>query len=152
MVFLASINEEVIDLVHHLLYAASGLSILFTTTMGFSLSSAPFEHKAGLGKHAFRGVNEEKDAVNHHRVLSTSPPKSACPGVNDVDFHILVFNGVFLAIMLMPLSRSRSMESITLPPPFRWREGAGLEQGVNERSLAVVNMRDNRDILMFFLP
>ncbi len=53
------------------------------------------------------------------RPRSTSPPKSAWPGVsmmlmvNGVPSSAIHFTAVFLARIVMPFSRSRSMESMT---------------------------------------
>jgi hypothetical protein len=80
---------------------------------------------------------------------STSPPKSAWPGVSTmlmrVPFHS---TEVGLAKIVMP--RSRSM-IIAVHRAFGhgliFAEGAGLfQQVVDQRGLAVVDMRDDRDI------
>ena len=45
---------------------------------------------------------------------STSPPKSACPGVSTMLIRVPLYSTAqFLARMVMPRSRSRSLESIT---------------------------------------
>jgi hypothetical protein len=83
------------------------------------------------------------------RIRSTSPPKSAWPGVSTmlmrVPFHS---TEVALARMVIPRSRSRSLlnPSRARPRPG-CAEGAGLLQElVHERGLAVVDMGDDRDV------
>ena len=49
------------------------------------------------------------------KLLSTSPPKSACPGVSTILIFISLYKiAVFFAVIVMPLSFSKSIESITL--------------------------------------
>ena len=80
---------------------------------------------------------------------STSPPKSAWPGVS---MMLIVrscqLTAVFLARMVMPFSRSRSPESMTRSVSSSWaRERAGLAQHfVHQRGLAVVDVGDDRDV------
>ena len=51
------------------------------------------------------------------RIRSTSPPKSACPGVSTILIRkFLHVSDVFLARIVMPRSRSRSLESMRRSP------------------------------------
>ena len=55
------------------------------------------------------------------RPRSTSPPKSACPGVSTMlSFTPPQRTAVFLARMVMPFSRSRSPESMTRSVSSSW--------------------------------
>ena len=88
------------------------------------------------------------------RMRSTSPPKSAWPGVSTM----LIFvpcqtTDVFLARIVMPRSRSSGLESMTRSgDDLVVAEGAGLpEHLVDERGLAVIDVRDDGDIADFLL-
>ncbi len=93
---------------------ASGLSILFTTTITFNfLSSAFFKTNRvwGMGPSCASTSKRHPSAIVNIR--STSPPKSACPGVSMililVSFHWIA---AFLEKIVMPRSRSSSLESM----------------------------------------
>ena len=80
---------------------------------------------------------------------STSPPKSACPGVSTMFiFTPPKRTEVFFARIVMPFSRSRSPESRTRSVSCLVRpEGTRLtEHGVDESRLAVVDMGNDRHI------
>jgi len=58
---------------------------------------------------------------------------------------------VFLARMVMPFSRSRSIESMTAPPlPGAHGKTRLPEHGIDEGGLSVVNVRDDRDVTKVF--
>ena len=90
------------------------------------------------------------------RMRSTSPPKSAWPGVSTMlmrmsrppDFQ---WTEVHLARIVMPRSRSRSFESRTRSATC-WlaRNAPDLAQElIDQRRLAVIDMRDDRDVTEF---
>ena len=92
---------------------ASGRSILLITTMGRmwhakALRSTNFVWGIGPSKASTR--TRAPSAI--WRVRSTSPPKSAWPGVS---IRLILISpyliAMFLARMVMPRSRSRSLES-----------------------------------------
>ncbi len=94
---------------------ASGLSTLLTQTIGFRpiFSALPTTNLVcGIGPSAASTSTIAPSTID--RMRSTSPPKSAWPGVSTmlmrVSFHT---TEVALARMVMPRSRSRSLESIT---------------------------------------
>ena len=120
------------------------------TTMGFSpiLSALPTTNLVcGIGPSAASTSTSAPSTML--RMRSTSPPKSAWPGVSTmlmrVSFHT---TEVALARMVMPRSRSRSFESMrALGDPLVLAERAGLlQQAVDQRGLAVVDVGDNGDI------
>ena len=95
---------------------APGLSTLFTTTIGTRLSA-----KALLKTNLVCGIGPSKastTSITPSTILSTrstSPPKSACPGVSTIFIFIsLYFTAVFFDRIVIPLSFSISFESITL--------------------------------------
>ena len=94
---------------------ASDLSTLLTQTIGFSpiFSALPTTNLVcGIGPSAASTSTIAPSTID--RMRSTSPPKSAWPGVSTMlmrtPFHT---TEVALARMVMPRSRSRSFESIT---------------------------------------
>ena len=94
---------------------ASCLSTLLTQTIGFRpiLSALPTTNLVcGIGPSAASTSTIAPSTID--RMRSTSPPKSAWPGVSTMltrtSFHT---TDVALARMVMPRSRSRSFESMT---------------------------------------
>ena len=94
----------------------SGLSILLITTIGFSPRFRDF-----LRTNLVWGIGPSKASTRRStpstifKILSTSPPKSACPGVSTIFIFISLYRmDVFLARIVIPLSFSRSLESMTL--------------------------------------
>ena len=95
---------------------ASGRSILFTHTITESCSS-----RALRSTNFVWGIGPSKASttrITPFTILSTrstSPPKSACPGVSIILILVpLYVTAVFLERMVIPLSRSIALESMTL--------------------------------------
>ena len=93
----------------------SGRSILLTTTMTRWPSSRALERTKrvwGMGPSA--ASTSRMTPLTIFRMRSTSPPKSAWPGVSTMLILVSLYRmAVFLARMVMPRSRSRSPESMT---------------------------------------
>ena len=94
---------------------ASGRSTLLMTRTTGSLASRVLRSTnrvCGSGPSLASTSSTTPSTIDSPR--STSPPKSACPGVSTM---LMVspscFTAVFLARIVMPFSRSRSPESIT---------------------------------------
>ena len=94
---------------------ASGRSILLIHTMTGSFSSSAFR-----STNLVWGIAPSKASTTRitpftiFRTRSTSPPKSAWPGVSIMlIFVFLYMTAVFLERMVIPLSRSISLESMT---------------------------------------
>ena len=94
----------------------SGLSILLMTTIGLKPCFNAFPRTnlvCGIGPSAESTSKITPSAIPS--TLSTSPPKSACPGVSIILILISPQGiDVGLAKIVIPLSFSRSPESITL--------------------------------------
>jgi hypothetical protein len=77
------IDEQVVDLVDHLVDARVGAVDLvdYHDRRQVGLERLA-QHEAGLRQRALGGIDEQHDAVDHLQVRSTSPPKSAWPGVS----------------------------------------------------------------------
>ena len=95
---------------------ASGLSTLFMQTITGRFSSKDFfktNFVWGIGPSKASTSNTTPFTILSTR--STSPPKSACPGVSMMLILTpLWFTAVFLERIVIPLSLSMSLESITL--------------------------------------
>ena len=92
-----------------------GRSILFTTTTAFFPSASAFlSTKRVCGMQPSNASTSSKTPSTICRMRSTSPPKSACPGVSTIFILIpLYITLVFFERIVIPRSRSRSFESIT---------------------------------------
>ena len=108
------------------------------------------EHVTRLRQRAFAGVDQQHDAVDHlEGAFDFAAEVAVSRGVDDVDLDaVRRKTDVFLARMVMPRSRSSSFESMMRSTwVFVGAKGAALLQhGVDQRRLAVVNVRDDGDI------
>ena len=94
---------------------ASGRSTLLTTsTTGSRASRALRSTNRVWGRGPSEASTSSRTPSTMVRPRSTSPPKSACPGVSMMLILTPLWRtAVFLARMVMPFSRSRSPESMT---------------------------------------
>ena len=99
--------------------APSRSILLTTTTTFFWSSSAFFRTKRVWGMGPSMASTRSNTPSTMLRTRSTSPPKSAWPGVSMMfTFVSLYVTAVFLERMVMPRSRSRSLLSITRVSTF----------------------------------
>ena len=131
-------------------WRSSGRSILLMTTMGRRPRFKALETtNLVCGSGPSEASTSTTTPSTMFRMRSTSPPKSAWPGVSTILMRVSFHRTeVHLARMVMPRSRSRSLESIAaLSHPLALAERAGLlQQLVDERGLAVVDVGDDRDV------
>ena len=99
---------------------ASGLSTLLMQTITGRLSSKDF-----FNTNLVCGIGPSKASTSRttpftiFKTRSTSPPKSACPGVSMMLIFVpLWLTAVFLERIVIPLSFSMSLESMTLSLTF----------------------------------
>ena len=94
---------------------ASGRSTLLTTRItGSRASSALRRTKRVWGSGPSEASTSSSTPSTIVSARSTSPPKSACPGVSTMLILTPAWRtAVFLARIVMPFSRSRSIESMT---------------------------------------
>jgi len=94
---------------------ASCRSILLITSTVFSPMERALEStKRVCGSGPSAASTSSSTPSTSRSPRSTSPPKSACPGVSTMlIWWPRKLTAVFLARMVMPFSRSRSLESIT---------------------------------------
>ena len=101
---------------------APGLSTLFTTTMGFRPRASAFlvtKRVCGMGPSCESISSTTPSTIDSAR--STSPPKSAWPGVSRMLMWVsFQRTAQFLAKMVMPRSRSMAWLSITVSTTFSW--------------------------------
>jgi hypothetical protein len=97
---------------------ASGLSTLLTTsTTGRRSSSALRSTKRVWGSGPSLASTSSSTPSTIVRARSTSPPKSAWPGVSTMLIFVSPsWIAVFFARIVIPFSRSRSVESMTRSP------------------------------------
>ena len=133
---------------------ASWRSILLITTIVFSpMAERLGEHEPGLGQRAFRGVDEQDDAVHQaQRALHLAAEVRVARGVDDVDLvrprsdgRVLGEDGdALLALEIVGVHHA-------LGDGFVRAERAGLpEHVVDERGLAVVDVSDDGDVTDIF--
>ncbi len=109
------------------------------------------QHEAGLRLRTVGGVHHQQHAVDHvHDALDLAAEIGVAGRVHDVDVVVLVFERGVLGAdgdALLLLEVHRVHEAFLLGFVLVGAEGAGLfEQAIHERGLAVVHVRDDRDI------
>ena len=106
-------------------------------------------HEAGLGHRAFDRVHQQQHAIDHRQhALDLAAEVGMARGVDDVDAGAAVIDGAVLgedgdAALALQVVRVHH----ALADALVSGEGAGLlEQAVDQRGLAVVDVRDDRDV------
>ena len=129
---------------------ASGRSTLLTTRItGSRPSSALRSTKRVCGSGPSDASTSSSTPSTIVSPRSTSPPKSACPGVSTMfSFAPPYWTAVFLARIVMPFSRSRSIESMTRSATSWFARNAPdcRQHRVDQRRLPVVDVGDDRDV------
>ncbi len=111
----AEVDEEIVDLVLDFFDARVGTIDLVDADehLETRLERLP-EHEARLGERPFARVDEEQRAVDHlHDPLDLAAEVGVARRVDDVDLDALYRTAVALDMIVIPRSRSRSIESIT---------------------------------------
>ncbi len=129
---------------------ASRRSILLMTTIGGSLaSSALREHVAGLRQRAFAGVHQQHDAVDQlERALHLAAEIGVAGRVDDVDLDAVVADAGGLgqdgdaALALQVVGVHDAVADVLVGA----ENAALVEHGVDQRGLAVVDVRDDGDV------
>ena len=101
---------------------ADGLSILFTTTIGTKCcSNAFFKTKRVCGIVPSYASTTKTTPSTIFMIRSTSPPKSACPGVSMMLIFVPLYStAVFFAKIVIPRSFSIAFESIARSCNWVW--------------------------------
>ena len=117
---------------------APGRSILLRTTSGFLPSASAFlSTKRVCGMQPSNASTSSTTPSTSCKIRSTSPPKSACPGVSTMLILILLYITVGIHHALLHRFVLAEYAALT-------------QQLVNQCGLAVVNVGDNRDISQIF--
>ncbi len=145
-------NEQVENLVQHFLRVGVVAVDLIDDDDGFGAGFQGLaEDEACLRLRSVGRVHHEQHAVDHaHGALDFAAEVGVAGGVHDVDVIILIFErGVFGADgdALLALEVHRIHDAFLVGDGLIGAESAGLfEQAVHERGLAMVNVRDDRDV------
>ena len=141
------IDEQVVDLVQDFLERASGRSILLMTTIGVSRrSSALRSTNRVCGQRPLGRVDEQQHAVDHReRPLDFAAEIGVARRVDDIDEHVLVVDGGVLrqnrdAALALEV---RVVHRALGDPLVRAEDAALVQQRVDQRGLAVVDVRDD---------
>jgi hypothetical protein len=111
------------------------------------------QHEAGLRQRALGGVDEQRHAVDHRQAaLDLAAEVGVARGVDDVDEQVLATDRGVLredrdALLALEVHRVHDPVLHGALVLLVLGVGAGLQQhGVDERGLAVVDVRDDRDV------
>ena len=144
------IDEEVVDLVQNFLRARVGAVNLIDDNdrrkLGFESLA---QNIAGLRQRAFAGVDQQHDAVDHFEgAFDFAAEVAVAGGVDDVDLHVVIEDGGVFgqdgdAAFALKLVRVHDAIDVMLVGAKR---AALLQHGVDQRGLAVVDVRDDGDV------
>ena len=151
MLFLGvEIDEQIVDLVQHFLRAGVGAVDLVDDDdrrqLGFERLARDV---ARLRQRAFAGVHQKHDAVDHLQGALDFAAEIAVAGrVDNVDLDVVIEDGGVLgqnrdAALALQFVRVHDALDVVLVGAKR---AALLQHGVDQRGLAVVDVRDDGDI------
>ena len=146
----AQVDEQVVDLVQHLGGARIGpIDLVDDDDDGQPSGERLAEHEAGLRQGTFGGIDEQDGAIHHrkgplHLAAEIGVPRR----IQDVDLHTLPDDGT---VLRRDGDSPLALEVHAVHEPFlgflSFPEYPGLlEHRIDEGGLAVVDMRDDRDV------
>ena len=144
------VEEELVDLVHDLLDPGVGPVDLVDDEHDRQLQLERLaQHEPGLRQRPLARVDEQQDAVDHRQPALDLAAEIGVPGrVDDVDLRVAELDRRVLGedrdpLLALEVGRVHDPLADVLVLPER----AGLpEHRVDERRLAVVDVRDDRDV------
>ena len=147
----AEVHEQLVDGVEHLGRArVAAVDLVERDDHRQAARHRLLEHVARLRQRPLGRVDQQQHRVDHQQAaLDLAAEVGVAGRVDDVQADAAVARSVVcLARIVMPFSRSRSLESITRSTTrLVGAEGAGLaEHRVDERGLAVVDVGDDGDV------
>ena len=149
------VHEKLEHLVHHFGGAGVGtVHFVYDDDHGQAEHERVFEHETRLRHSALKGIDEQDDAVDHfENALHFAAEIGVAGRVNDVDFIVPVSDG---SVLCEYGYAAFSLEIVgvhdALGDGLVGAEGAALsEHLIDQRGLAVVDVRDYRDIAYFFV-
>ena len=124
-------------------------TLLSTTTVGRSGGERLRQHVAGLGQRPLGRVDQQQDAVDHGQgPLDLAAEVGVARRVDQVDPRVPHWTEAALARIVMPRSRSWSLESMTRSTSVLVgaEDAGGAQHGVDQGGLAVVDVGDEREV------
>ena len=144
------IDEEVVDLVEHFLGArVRPVDLVDDDQRRQPALEGLAQHEARLRERPLGRVDEEQHAVDHReRPLDFAAEIRVAGRVDDIDEHVLVVDGGVLgqdrdAALALEV---RVVHGALGHALVRAKDPALVQQGVDQRRLAVVDVRDDRDV------
>ena len=144
------VDEQIVDLVEHRLCARVGpIDLVDHDHRHQAAGERLAQHEPGLRQRAFRSVHQEHDAVHHHERPLDLPAEIGVAGrVDDVDQHVVVVHGRVLgedgdaplAFEVVAVHHALDDTLVGAEDP------ALMEHRVDQRGLAVVDVRDDGDV------
>ncbi len=144
------VEEELVDLVHDLLAArVRAVDLVDDENHGQPELERLAQHEPRLRQRTFGGIDEQQDSVDHRQsALDLAAEVGVSGGVDDVDLDLAALNRRVLGEdrdPLLALEVGRVHDA--LADVLVLAERAGLpEHRVDEGCLAVVDVRDDRDV------
>jgi hypothetical protein len=146
----AEVSEEVEHLVMHLMGArVLAVDLVHDDDRADAAGQRLAEHELGLRQHALGRVDQEDGAIDHREdALHLAAEIGVAGGVDDVQLHAVPLDGGALG---EDGDAALALQGIAVHGPFRdllvLAESAGLLQElIDERGLAVVDVRDDREV------
>ncbi len=148
--FGVEIDEQIVDFVEDFLGAGVGAVDFVDDENGRELGFERLaQHVTRLRERAFAGIDQEHHAIDHFESAFDFSAEVAVAGrVDDVDLHVVIEDG---GVFGEDGDAALALEFVgvhdALDHGFVRAEGAALaEHGVDQRGLAVVDVRDDGDI------
>ena len=143
-------HHEVEHLVHHFFGAAAGpVDLVDDYHDAQPQRQRMFEHEARLGHGAFERVDNEQRAVGHvEHALHLAAEVGMAGRVDDVDLHAVVRDGDVLgkdgdaALALLVVGVEHALFHLLVLAEHAGR----VQQAIDHRGLAMVNVRDDGDV------
>ena len=151
MLFLGiEVDEQVVDLVQYFLGTGIGAVNLVDhhnrRQVGFQRLA---QHVTRLRQRAFAGVHQQHDAIHHLQgAFHFAAEVAVAGGVHNIDFYVVIEDGGVLgenrdaAFTLQIVGVHDAVDQVLVGA----KRAALPQHGVYQRGLAVVNVRDDRDI------
>ena len=151
LIFLGvKIDKQVVDFVEHLLRTRVGSVDLIDDNDGRQFGFESFaQYVAGLRQRTFAGVDQQHHSVDHFQCAFHFATKIAVAGrIHDVDLHVVIEDGRVLgqngdAALALQFVRIHHALDVVLVGA---KSATLLQHGVNQRGLAVVDVRDDGDV------
>ena len=151
LIFLGvEVDEQIVNFVEHFLRPGIGAVDLVDDNNGRQLGLQGFsEYVASLRQRAFAGIHQQHDAVDHlERAFDFAAKVAVARRVDNIDLDARVKDRGVLgencdAALALQFVRVHDAVDVSF---VRTKSAALLQQGIDQRGLAVVDVRDDSDI------